>query len=104
MTTVVEMAVILVAMMLKNNVFLLFLLGCMNTIVALSGIWVTMQFRWLQRESPSLALVLERMLLAGTPIPASVLLTWAAVSAYGFDGGVLFVLVHSRAGGFFDHA
>jgi hypothetical protein len=83
---------ILVAMMLKNNVFLLFLLGCMNTIVALSGIWVTMQFRWLQRESPSLALVLERMLLAGTPIPASVLLTWAAVSAYGFDGAAFYLL------------
>jgi len=31
------------------------------------------------------ALVLEKLVLGALPIPASILLTWAAVSAYGFD-------------------
>ena len=31
------------------------------------------------------ALVLEKLMLGALPIPASILLTWAAVSAYGFD-------------------
>ena len=58
---------ILVAITLANNYYLIFLLGMMNVVVGLTGFWATLQFRWLQRESPNLCLFFEKMLVCCTP-------------------------------------
>ena len=58
----------------------------------LTGMWGTLQFRWIQHDSPELALVFERMLLSGSPLPAGVVLAWAAVSAQGFGAAPFYLL------------
>jgi hypothetical protein len=69
---------ILVAILLGNNAYLLFLMGCMFLVVFLTGSWMTLQFLWLQRETPAMIMVLERLVVGGTPLPCAVILTWAA--------------------------
>ena len=45
---------VLTAILLYNNFYLLFLLGVMDILVFLTGVWATLQFRWLQRDSPAM--------------------------------------------------
>ena len=45
---------VLTAILLYNNFYLLFLLGVMDILVFLTGAWATLQFRWLQRDSPAM--------------------------------------------------
>jgi len=80
------------AMVLSENYWLLCLVGCMELVVMLTGMWGTLQFRWIQHDSPELALVFERMLLSGSPLPAGVVLAWAAVSAQGFGAAPFYLL------------
>ena len=92
-------------------------------LVFLTGAWATLQFRWLQRDSPSICLVLEKLLMGCLPIvsllrsppllliygsvltkdcsalqPVSVVLTWASLSAYGFDAAPFFLCAYTFAG------
>ena len=48
---------VLTTLLLGNNAYLIFLLGCMNLVVFLTGAWLALQFRWLQRDSPALSVV-----------------------------------------------
>ena len=116
---------VLTTLLLGNNAYLIFLLGCMNLVVFLTGAWLTLQFRWLQRDSPALSVVsvfplppvagiahdgkrfdmclaalkvLERLVLGGLPIPTAVILTWATVSAYGFDYAPFALAAYSYVG------
>lgn len=138
---------ILTALILSNNFYLLFLLGAMDVLIVLTGAWATLQFKWLQKDSPGVSLVMEKLLLGCLPvrtqprahplahshthhwrgalhsqlahalshsrlrsasalidrrwhrqIPASVVLTWAAISAYGFDLAPFFLLAFAAAG------
>eukprot|EP01046_Picozoa_sp_COSAG06_P051857 COSAG06_NODE_8567_length_2128_cov_1.419418_1_plen_132_part_00 len=59
---------ILTALILGNNFYLLFLLGVMDVLIFLTGAWATLQFRWLQKDSPSVCLVLEKLLLGCLPV------------------------------------
>ncbi len=61
---------ILTALILSNNFYLLFLLGAMDVLIVLTGSWGTLQFRWLQKDSPSVALVMEKLLLGCLPVRA----------------------------------
>ncbi|GFY99910.1 no exine formation 1 [Actinidia rufa] len=49
----------------------------------LIGVWASLQFKWIQIEYPTIVLALERLLFACVPLTASVLFTWATVSAVG---------------------
>ena len=59
---------ILTALILGNNFYLLFLLGAMDVLIVLTGSWGTLQFRWLQKDSPSVSLVMEKLLLGCLPV------------------------------------
>ena len=65
---------VLTAILLYNNFYLLFLLGVMDILVFLTGAWATLQFRWLQRDSPAMGapIIPRRSSAAGicTNIPA----------------------------------
>ncbi|THG19650.1 hypothetical protein TEA_024663 [Camellia sinensis var. sinensis] len=49
------------------------------------GVWASLQFKWIQIEYPTIVLALERLLFACVPFTASVLFTWATVSALGMS-------------------
>ncbi|KAL8201385.1 hypothetical protein R6Q57_012724 [Mikania cordata] len=49
----------------------------------LIGVWASLQFKWIQIEYPTIVLALERLLFACIPFIASVLFSWATVSAVG---------------------
>lgn len=51
----------------------------------LVGVWASLQFKWIQIEYPTIVLALERLLFACVPCIASVLFTWATVSAVGMS-------------------
>ncbi|KAL6567916.1 hypothetical protein OROGR_001584 [Orobanche gracilis] len=71
----------------------------------LIGVWVSLQFKWMQIEYPTIVVALERLLFACVPNIASALFTWATVSAVvGYHGAivigfpVLFLPIPSVAG------
>ncbi|KZV44066.1 hypothetical protein F511_10737 [Dorcoceras hygrometricum] len=59
----------------------------------LVGIWVSLQFKWIQIEYPTIVLALERLLFACAPLIASVLFTWATVSAVGMINAAYYLMV-----------
>ncbi|GJP32031.1 hypothetical protein CLOM_g16576 [Closterium sp. NIES-68] len=61
---------------------LLVLLSSMN-LVFLCGVWVSLQFRWLQLEHPFVVLTLERLVFACTPITTVAIVTWGLVASVG---------------------
>lgn len=52
-------------------------------ITFLIGLWASLQFRWIQIESPSVVGTLERLLFACIPVSVPPIFTWAVVSALG---------------------
>ncbi|KAL3818751.1 hypothetical protein ACJIZ3_004656 [Penstemon smallii] len=61
----------------------------------LIGVWVSLQFKWIQIEYPAIVLALERLLFACTPLVASALFTWATVSAVGMINAAYYLMVFS---------
>lgn len=51
----------------------------------LIGLWASLQFKWIQIENPTIVLALERVLFASIPLIASVLFSWATISAVGMN-------------------
>ncbi|CAI5956391.1 unnamed protein product [Closterium sp. NIES-64] len=60
----------------------LILLTAMH-LVFLCGVWVSLQFRWLQLEHPFVVLALERLLFACTPMTAIAIITYGLIAAIG---------------------
>ncbi|XP_073013150.1 uncharacterized protein [Typha latifolia] len=58
----------------------------------LVGVWVSLQFRWIQIENPSIITALERLLFACVPIAAPPLFTWAVVSALGMANAAYYLM------------
>ncbi|KAK9076237.1 hypothetical protein SSX86_004570 [Deinandra increscens subsp. villosa] len=73
------------SLFLTFNSVVLGLLACCLCGLAnfLIGVWASLQFKWIQIEYPTIVLALERILFACTPFIASVLFSWATVSAVG---------------------
>nr|XP_016443743.1 PREDICTED: uncharacterized protein LOC107769077 [Nicotiana tabacum] len=59
----------------------------------LIGVWVSLQFKWIQIEYPTIVLALERLLFACCPIIASTVFTWATVSAVGMVNAAYYLMV-----------
>ncbi|KAI3467823.1 hypothetical protein Pfo_024486 [Paulownia fortunei] len=59
----------------------------------LIGVWVSLQFKWIQIEYPAIVLALERLLFACVPLIASALFTWATVSAVGMINAAYYLMV-----------
>ncbi|CAA0815517.1 no exine formation 1 [Striga hermonthica] len=59
----------------------------------LIGVWVSLQFKWMQIEYPTIVLALERLLFACVPLIASALFTWATVSAVGMNNAAYYLMV-----------
>ena len=70
---------------------LLILLSSMN-LVFLSGVWVSLQFRWLQLEHPFVVLSLERILFACCPLVALSIVTWGVIAAVGATSAPYYLL------------
>jgi hypothetical protein len=59
----------------------------------LTGLWATLQFRWVQLEHPAAALAFERLLLAGcVPVGAAVQ-AWGVANAAGAEAAPWFLAV-----------
>lgn len=58
----------------------------------LIGTWASLQFKWIQIENPSIVLALERLLFACLPFTASVIFTWATVSAVGMNNAAYYLM------------
>ncbi|KAH6809828.1 no exine formation 1 [Perilla frutescens var. frutescens] len=58
----------------------------------LIGVWVSLQFKWIQIEYPTIVLALERLLFACVPLIASTLFTWATVSAVGMLNAAYYLM------------
>ncbi|XAR64327.1 hypothetical protein NMG60_11024623 [Bertholletia excelsa] len=61
----------------------------------LIGVWASLQFKWIQIEYPTIVLALERLLFACVPFVASVLFTWATVSAVGMNNAAYYLMAFS---------
>ncbi|KAM1303979.1 hypothetical protein FF1_021593 [Malus domestica] len=61
----------------------------------LIGVWVSLQFKWIQIENPSIVLALERLLFACIPFAASSLFTWATISAVGMTNASYYLMSFS---------
>ncbi|CAN4090242.1 unnamed protein product [Withania somnifera] len=59
----------------------------------LIGVWVSLQFKWLQIEYPTIVLALERLLFACCPVIGSTIFTWATVSALGMVNAAYYLMV-----------
>ncbi|KAF6143632.1 hypothetical protein GIB67_012431 [Kingdonia uniflora] len=59
------------------------------------GVWVSLQFKWIQIENPSIVLALERLLFACLPITSSALFTWATISAVGMVNASYYLMIFS---------
>ncbi|KAL3655910.1 hypothetical protein CASFOL_000306 [Castilleja foliolosa] len=59
----------------------------------LIGVWVSLQFKWMQIEYPTIVIALERLLFACVPLIASSLFTWATVSAVGMTNAAYYLMV-----------
>ncbi|KAL0335879.1 UNVERIFIED_CONTAM: hypothetical protein Sradi_4799800 [Sesamum radiatum] len=58
----------------------------------LIGVWVSLQFKWIQIEYPTIVLTLERLLFACVPLIASAIFTWATVSAVGMINAAYYLM------------
>lgn len=64
-----------------------------------TGIWATVQFRWIQHDFPAIVLALEKALFAVTPLlGASVLGTWASVASFGASNAPYLLLLAQAVG------
>ncbi|KAG1331622.1 hypothetical protein COCNU_02G015900 [Cocos nucifera] len=70
------------------------LLLCAET-TFLVGVWVSLQFRWIQIENPSVVLALERLLFACIPVAVPAVFTWAVVSALGMANAAYYFMAFS---------
>ncbi|KAM0987870.1 hypothetical protein ACFX13_012123 [Malus domestica] len=61
----------------------------------LIGVWVSLQFKWIQIENPSIVLALERLLFACLPFAGSSLFTWATISAVGMTNASYYLMSFS---------
>ncbi|EPS62676.1 hypothetical protein M569_12112, partial [Genlisea aurea] len=59
----------------------------------LIGVWVSLQFKWMQMEYPTIVLTLERLLFACVPLVASAIFTWATISAVGMTNAAYYFMV-----------
>ena len=55
----------------------------MTQVLFLTGLWGALQFPWIWRESPTIARLMERLLIGILPLPASVLYVWALCEVMG---------------------
>ncbi|KAA8529969.1 hypothetical protein F0562_034427 [Nyssa sinensis] len=67
----------------------IFVCGQANFLI---GVWASLQFKWIQIEYPTIVLALERLLFACVPLTASVLFTWATVSAVGMNNASYYLM------------
>ncbi|XP_068664695.1 uncharacterized protein [Aristolochia californica] len=58
----------------------------------LIGVWASLQFRWIQIESPSIVLALERLLFVSVPVACPALFTWATIAALGLGQATAYYL------------
>lgn len=54
----------------------------MLSVLILCGIWITLQFKFIQRDEPKSVLVLERLLFMFIPIIMPLLLDWVIVTVF----------------------
>lgn len=54
----------------------------MLSVLILFGIWITLQFKFIQRDEPKSVLVLERLLFMFIPIIMPLLLDWVIVTVF----------------------
>ncbi|KAG0465526.1 hypothetical protein HPP92_019690 [Vanilla planifolia] len=67
------------------------LLLCAET-TFLIGVWASLQFRWIQIESPSIVAALERLLFACIPVASPAIFTWAIISAFGMSNAAYYFM------------
>eukprot|EP00271_Cylindrocystis_brebissonii_P003782 TRINITY_DN15034_c0_g1_i1.p1 TRINITY_DN15034_c0_g1~~TRINITY_DN15034_c0_g1_i1.p1 ORF type:complete len:1089 (-),score=216.57 TRINITY_DN15034_c0_g1_i1:498-3764(-) len=70
---------------------ILMLLTSMH-VVFLCGVWVSLQFKWLQLEQPAVVLALERILFACCPLTAAVVQTWGVIAAVGIANSPFYLM------------
>lgn len=59
----------------------------------LIGVWVSLQFKWLQLENPSVVLALERLLFACIPFTACTIQTWGVVASVGMTNAPYYCMI-----------
>lgn len=59
----------------------------------LIGVWVSLQFKWIQIEYPTIVVALERLLFACVPLIASTVFAWATVAAVGMVNASYYLMV-----------
>lgn len=52
------------------------------SVLILLGIWITLQFKFIQRDEPKSVLVLERLLFMFIPIIMPLLLVWVVITIF----------------------
>ena len=51
--------------------------------MSLTAMWVTLQFKWVYAQYSQLAILLEKIIFAATPLVATVIQTWGALACVG---------------------
>eukprot|EP00887_Chlorella_sp_A99_P005591 scaffold1.g5591.t1 len=59
--------------------------------LALTGLWATLQFRWIQLQYPSVVMAFEHCLVAGCLPVAATVLTWGAAASAGMAAAPFFL-------------
>ncbi len=64
-----------------------------SAVLFLTGVWASLQFRWLQMQSPGATLAGERVLLSGGLPVAATMITWGLVEAVGVSPAPYYLMV-----------
>jgi hypothetical protein len=62
-----------------------------NFVGFVSGVWGSLQFRWLLIKYPSIVLSLERVLFAVTPLVVTPIVTWGIIAAVGISNASFYL-------------
>ncbi|EFA82780.1 hypothetical protein PPL_04475 [Heterostelium album PN500] len=71
------------------NIFLLFNIAML---LALIGVWVSLQFKWITAQYPNLSSACERILFGVIAYPTSVVFTWFSIILNGIDHSPFYLL------------
>ncbi len=62
-------------------------MGCITT-----GVWATIQFKWVQLQYPVVCLALEKLLVSATFPAAAMVLSWGAFAAVGAEAAPYYLV------------
>lgn len=69
------------------------LIGIMGSTLLLTGMWSTVQFKWIQMRYPVVVLALERLLLVSSLVIGLVVQTFGIAGAIGIDTAPFYMVV-----------